>query len=155
VTSNAWELPEVRFPDAGVILPPTDGVTVPIETKNLRGCIVEAFWIFGDNALQFLQVNELDENYQLERVGEPVWSSSFDFSWNDGMKNRWVPRGLDLGPLVKKYPKGMIQLRVTFRKRHIMYECPVSHADFSSLPMPSDEITLDRVGSGQKSYWDN
>jgi len=155
VTSSAWELPELRFPDAGVILPPTDGVTVPIETKNLRGCIVEAFWIYGDSALQFLQVNDLDGDYQLERVGEPIWSDSFDFGWNDDMKNRWIPRGLDLGPLVKKYSKGMIQLRVTFRKRHIMYECPVQHADFSSLPMPSDEITLDRFGSAEKSYWDN
>lgn len=150
---TAWEVPEVRFPDDGVILPTTQGVVVPIETKNLKGLIVEAFQIYGDNTLQFLQNNELDGQYELIRVGEPIWSDSFDFNWDDSMKNRPVTRGLDLSDLVKKHPGGMIQLRVTFRSRHIMYQCTASHPDFSRLPMPDDSIPVDRLYDEQ-SYWD-
>jgi uncharacterized protein YfaS (alpha-2-macroglobulin family) len=150
--SAAWDKPEVQFKDKGVILPTSAGVTIPVETKNVEGVIVEAYRIYADNVLQFLQVNELDGSYELERVGEPIWSSSFSFSWDDSMKNRWVARGLDLSPLVKKYPEGMYQIRVTFRYKHIKYECPVSHPDFSSLPMPNDEIPTDK--RDEKSYWD-
>lgn len=149
--SEKWDLPEVRFANDGVILPTTGGVTIPVETKNLRGLIVEAFVIYGDNILQFLQVNELDGTNEMRRVGEPVWSNAFDFNWDDGMKNRFVTRGLDLTGLIKKNPGGMIQLRVTFRKRHVMYDCTVNHKDFSDLPMPSDEIPVDRVV--EQSYW--
>ena len=148
----AWEIPEVRFAGSGVILPPNDGVVVPVETKNVRGLIVEAYQIYGDNVLQFLQVNELDGSYELRRVGAPVWSRAFDFNWDDSMKNRYVARGLDLTELIKKFPGGMYQLRVTFRHRHIMYECAASHPDFSSFPMPSDEITDDTPN--EYSYWD-
>lgn len=150
--SSAWELPEVRFANDGVILPPTNGVIVTVETKNLKGIIVEAYKIYGDNVLQFLQVNELDGSREMRRVGEPIWSSAFDFNWDESMKNTFIPRGLDLGPLVKKNPGGIIQLRVTFRKRHVMYTCTVNHSDFSALPMPSDEITADKVRD--ESYWD-
>jgi len=153
VTISAdWEIPEVRFADDGVILPTSAGVTVPVETKNLRGLIIEAFEIPGDNILQFLQVNELDGKYEMRRVGEPVWSNSFDFNWDEtSMKNRFVSRGIDLSGLVRKNPGSMIQLRVTFRQRHVMYECTADHPDFSDLPMPSDEIPVDRVV--EDSYW--
>ena len=150
--NSAWEIPSVKFATDGVILPPNDGVIVPIETKNLRGLIVEAYQIYGKNILQFLQVNELDGDYELRRVGEPIWSKAFDFSWDDSMKNRGIPRGLDLSDLIKKHPDGMYQLRLTFRKRHIIYECPATHQDFSSLPMPSDDITDDKPN--ENSYWD-
>ena len=148
-----WELPDSRFATEGVILPPTSGVIVPIETMNVSGLIVEAWLISADNILQFLQVNELDEYRELRRVGEPIWSDAFDFNWDSSMKNRWVPRGLDLSDLVKKHPNGMIQLRITFRSRHVMYQCNRSHPDFAALPMPSDAITLDS-DSYDNSYWD-
>jgi len=150
--SASWEIPDVRFADDGVILPTSSGVTVAVETRNLRGLIVEAFEINGDNILQFLQVNELDGSYELRRVGEPVWSNSFDFNWDEtSMKNRYVARGLDLSGLVKKSPGSMIQLRVTFRQRHVMYECTADHPDFSHIPMPTDEIPVDRIV--EDSYW--
>jgi uncharacterized protein YfaS (alpha-2-macroglobulin family) len=152
VMNESWEIPEVRFAGEGVILPPNNGVVIPVETKNIRGLIIEAYQIYGDNILQFLQTNELDGSYELRRVGAPVWSKSFDFNWDDGMKNRYVPRGLDLTELIKKFPGGMYQLRVTFRHRHVMYECTANHPDFSSFPMPSDEITNDTPN--EYSYWD-
>ncbi|HNY20742.1 MAG TPA: alpha-2-macroglobulin family protein [Treponemataceae bacterium] len=152
-TSSQWEIPEIRFKDQGVILPTSAGVTVPVETKNLTGVIVEAYRIYADNTLQFLQVNELDGTNEMVRVGDPVWSGSFTFNWDPSMKNRFVTRGIDLSPLSKKYPDGMYQIRMTFRKRHIMYECPRGHRDFSDLKMPSDEITADQLK--EKSYWDN
>ncbi len=150
--SSEWEKPEAKFATDGVILPKTAGVIVPIETKNLRGVIVQAYRIYGDNILQFLQVNELDGTRELARVGEPVWSGSFDFEWNDGMKNRFVPRGVDLSGLIQQDPTGMIQLKISFRRKNVMYECTADHQDFSSLPMPTDGFGPDE--DSEYSYWD-
>jgi len=56
------QLPQVRFAGTGVIVPTTQGTTVPIETMNLRAVIVEAFQIYGDDMTQFLQVNSLSDS---------------------------------------------------------------------------------------------
>lgn len=151
--SSSWDKPAVRFVTDGVILPTTDGVVLPIETLNLSGVLIEAHKIHGDNVLQFLQVNELDGSRELRRVSDPIWTKSINFDWNEGMKNRYVPRGLDLSELVKKDPGAILQIKVTFRKRHTKYVCTRGHRDFSSLPEPPDSIGQPEEESEQ-SYWD-
>jgi uncharacterized protein YfaS (alpha-2-macroglobulin family) len=148
----ARELPQARFLGSGVIVPTSQGFTVPIETMNLRGVIVEAFKINGSSIPQFLQVNDLDGKRELKRVGKPVWSKSFDLSFDSAMNDTWVRHGLDLSELIKDNPNGMFQIRVAFRKRHVEYQCPNDHPDFSSLPFPDDAIH--DGDEGESSYWD-
>jgi uncharacterized protein YfaS (alpha-2-macroglobulin family) len=153
--SAAWVLPEARFTGEGTILPTSQGATMAAETRNISGLLVEAFRIYGDNMIQFLQVNNLDGNRELYRVGEPVWAKEFNFPWQEGDKNRWVRRGLDLSELVRKYPDGMFHIRISFRPRHIHYECTANHGDFSNLPFPDDRFPVIGAGEGEQSFWDN
>ncbi|MCL1813085.1 MAG: MG2 domain-containing protein, partial [Treponema sp.] len=147
-----WEIPEVRFAGRGTILPTSQGSQMVIETKNLAGVLVEAFKIHGDNMIQFLQVNALNETNELERVGEPVWTKSYDLSWKDADKNVWKRHGLDLSELAKKHPDGMFHIRLSFRLRHSKYECLEGHTDFSSLEFPPDFKTV--VNASERSNWD-
>lgn len=149
----ASQLPKVRFLGSGVIVPTSQGYTVPIETMNLRGVIVEAYKIHGANVQQFLQVNDLDGTKELYRVGKAVWNKSFDLNYGSDQRDTWVRHGLDLSELVKKNPDGMFQVRVTFRPRHIDYECTKGHPDFSSLKFPGDAVEDERSGD-ESSYWD-
>lgn len=150
--SNDWEIPEVKFPSYdSAILPTTNGSTAVIETKNLTGVLVEAYHMRGESVLQFLQVNELTGNYLLDRVGEPVWIKSFDLEWDSSMKNKYIMHGLDLTELTKQYPDGMFQIRVTFRHRNIMYNCPEDHEDFSHLQMPGETEVISYYN--QTPYW--
>jgi uncharacterized protein YfaS (alpha-2-macroglobulin family) len=150
-----WALPEVRFAGNGNILPTSQGSQMVVETRNLSGLLVEAFQIYGDNMIQFLQVNNLSGERELDRVGEPVWTKSIDFPWAETDKNRWVRRGLDLSELSKKFPDGMFRLRVTFRRKHVKYECAAGHGDFSHLNFPDDSFSPYRSdrGGGEPSYW--
>ena len=50
--------PQVRFAGKGVILPTSTGLTVPIETVNLRAVTVEAMRIPDAVMPQFLQTND-------------------------------------------------------------------------------------------------
>jgi uncharacterized protein YfaS (alpha-2-macroglobulin family) len=150
---DSWELPEIRFAGTGTILPGSQGSTLVIETRNVAGVLVEAFRIYGDNMIQFLQVNSLEGTRELNRVGESEWTQAFDFDWNTADQNRWVRRGLDLSELARKFPDGMFHIRLSFRRRHVRYECTASHEDFSHLEFPDD--TFPAFGeAGESSYWD-
>ena len=151
--SEDWDLPEVRFVTDGNILPSSQGTTLPISTKNLSGVIVQAFKIYDQNIIQFLQVNDLDGNQELYRVGEPVWTKDIDIPWDNSMQNKFISRGIDLSELAKKYPGGMFQIRITFRKNDIKYVCHNGHGDFSNYEMPPVTFN-DGYSSGEKSWWD-
>ncbi|MBP5696452.1 MAG: alpha-2-macroglobulin [Treponema sp.] len=148
-----WELPEVRFLNDGNILPTSQGTSLPVETRNLTGLLVQAYAIYDHNMIQYLQENEFDGTSELYRVGEPVWENFVEWEWNDAMQNKYIARGLDLSPLVKKYPDGMFQIRISFRKKNVKYICRDNHRDFSSLPQPEDTIEKERR-PGEDSYWD-
>ena len=152
---DRWELPEVRFTGTGVILPSSQGTRMVVETRNVSGLLVEAFQIYGDNMIQFLQVNNLGGERELDRVGEPVWTKAFNFPWADQDQNRWVRRGLDLSELSRKYPTGMFHIRISFRNRQIHYVCSLGHGDYSHLAFPDDSFPSFRSRGGTSSYWDN
>ena len=150
--SNNWEIPSVKFMNSNVILPTTQGTVLPIETKNLSGVLVQVYQIYDRNINQFLQDNELDKTRNLYRVGEPVWEKKINFDWNDSMQNKYIPRGLELSELVKRYPQGMYHIRVSFRRDQIKYH-NTSLETFSDLPMPPDTIEPYSVPV-EHSSWD-
>jgi len=145
-----WELPEVRFAGNGAILPTSQGAQLVIETRNVSGILVEAFQIYNQNMVYFLQANKLTGDSGLDRVGEPVWSKAFDFQWMASDQNRWVRRGLDIAELSKKFPGGMFHVRISFRQRHIKYVCDKGHGDFSGYEFPDDSFSPSYTISGEK-----
>ncbi len=151
----AWEKPEIFFTKGGNIIPSKNDARILVSTKNIKGLSIEAFHIYDKNMLQFLQVNNLSGNSQLNRVGDPVWRQSFDFDWDVSMKNRYVVRELDLNRLIKKFPGGMLELRIGFAKKHSMYEPPSKLYDFSNLPFPKDITELEDFKTVEDDYWES
>jgi uncharacterized protein YfaS (alpha-2-macroglobulin family) len=152
---DKWELPQARFTGTGVILPTSQGSTMVVETRNLSGILVEAFEVYGANMVQFLQVNPLSGERELNRVGEPVWTKAIDFDWKDSYKNLWVRQGLDLSELAARHPGSMFRLRLSFRPRHVKYECTLNHGDYSNLSFPDDSFKAYSGSNGdENSYWD-
>lgn len=137
------EDPAVRFVGSGTIVPTSQGTIVPIETMNLRQVMVEAIHVLGGNMHQFLQVNTLDGDSELERVGTVAWRKVVDLDWREGYRDRWTRYGLDLSELVEEYDEGMFQLRLTFRRQHIEYRCdfeaPPEDATFRPWPTGPDD----------------
>lgn len=143
--------PQVRFSGKGVIIPTTQGLTIPIETINLRAVVVEATRVYEKNMPQFLQVNELDENIELNRVGRIVWKKTVPLGFTPDKKNRWVRYGLDVAPLVQENPGGLYRIQLSFRRSHIVYYCP----DSPGSEREEDEESLEDWEEEQESsYWD-
>ncbi len=151
------EKPQVRFIGDGVILPTSQGTTVPIETMNLNSVMVEAVKIHGQNIPQFLQINNIDESREMVRVGETVWRKVINLEWQPENADKWLRYGLDLSPLLELYPDGFFHLKVTFRKPHIEYECNEG-SDETSGSDPDDffsDFSGEPETQAEASFWDN
>ncbi|MCK7493009.1 MAG: hypothetical protein MZW92_17030 [Comamonadaceae bacterium] len=132
-----------------MVLPTGEGLTLPVETRNLAGVVVEVTRIYGDNMLQFLQVNDLAGDEELYRTGEVVWRKAFDLPWSDARRNQWTAR-LDLGPLLAKHVDGMFRIRLTFLRDQVRYVCKTDH-DFQDLIFPTlDTPTGAGTGTGKR-----
>ncbi len=142
--------PQVRFAGTGVIVPTSANLTVAIEAVNLRAVVVEAIRVPETNLPQFLQVNDLDGERELNRVGRVVWSRTVSLEVTADKQDRRVAIGLDLSPLVADGPGGLYRLTLSFRRPHILWSCPGDAALDEELTTASELAT----GEEEASYWD-
>jgi uncharacterized protein YfaS (alpha-2-macroglobulin family) len=142
--------PAVRFAGKGVVLPTSTGFTVPIEAVNLRAVTVEAMLIPSSNMPQFLQVNPLDGEQELQRVGRVVWTKTLSLDLTADRENRWLPVGLDVQPLLAKSPGGMYRLTLSFRRPHVAWPCDGAAPGTEAEP-PAPGADEEQ----EQSYWDS
>ncbi len=123
-------LPEVKFAGNGNILPGDQQWNIPFEVRNLTAVDVTISKIYTNNILQFLQVNSLNSNYELYRVGEQVYDGKYKL---DGATsaNTWdySAYALDLTQLIKTEPGAIYQVQLSFSREDIVYPCISSDND--------------------------
>ncbi len=142
--------PAVRFAGKGVIVPTSAGFTVPIEAVNLRAVTVEALQIAASNMPQFLQVNNLEGEQELQRVGRVVWKKTLPLDLTPDKENRWLKLGLDVQPLLAKSPGGMYRLTLSFRRPHVAWPC-----EGQTAPAEAERESRSEDDEQEQSYWDN
>lgn len=147
--------PAVRFAGKGNILPGSEGLVLPFEAVNLKAVDVQIVKIFEHNVLQFFQVNDMDGNQELRRVGKPVLSKMISLE-NAGVVDlgRWNRFTLDLATLIQAEPGAIYQVRIGFRKSYSTYTCgqAVDETLTSISTIESDE---DYNGELENNYWDS
>ena len=123
--------PKLRLAGKGVVIPSSKGLVFPFEAVGLNEVDVEIFKIHDNNILQYLQVNNLDEHGQLERVGSVVLQKRValkDLATNPNPKV-WTRYAIDMASMVKQDPKAIYQVRLGFKKSYISYDCESDSAD--------------------------
>lgn len=117
--------PAVRYLGKGSILPTTDGLILPFEAVSLKAVDVQILRVFEKNVIQFLQVNNLDGNQQLRRVGRPLIRKMVSLE-NAGMVNagKWNRYTLDLSQYITPEPGAIYQVRIGFKRSYSTYACP-------------------------------
>ncbi|MFZ5568984.1 MAG: alpha-2-macroglobulin family protein [Thermodesulfobacteriota bacterium] len=150
--------PQVRFAGKGVILPTSRELVLPIEAVNLRAVTVSALHIYETSIPQFLQVNTLDGEKELKRVGRTVWKKKIPLETPPDKNNQWVRYGLDLASLVEKNTHGIFRLQLTFGREDIIYPCkgepaPLKNAAPSALPDATETDSED--DELEDSLWDS
>lgn len=147
--------PAVRFTGTGNILPATDGLVLPFEAVNLKSVDVQIIRIFESNVIQFLQVNDMDGNSQLRRVGKPILSKtvSLEKTGVTDLAGKWNRFTLDLSTMINAEPGAIYQVRINFRRSYVAFGCDDSGQD----DIQSFEATGEwgAPEGDEESYWDS
>lgn len=119
--------PAVRFTGKGSILPSTDGLVLPFEAVNLNAVDVEIEKIYENNILQFLQVNNLDGSYEMQRVSKRLLKKTVQLA-STGVTDlgKWNRYTLDLSQLINTEPGAIYQVKLRIRKAYSTYSCEES-----------------------------
>ncbi|MCK5691066.1 hypothetical protein KAI87_17415, partial [Myxococcota bacterium] len=147
--------PSIRFASKGVIVPTSQGLTLPVEVAHLNSVEIEAIKIFDENLPQFLQVNNLDGNRELKRVGRSVWKKRVQLDQGKAKRSDWVRYGLDLSPLIENHKNGLYQINLTFSRRDIEWHCPGENQDQQDAQLPTTSaLNNDSDEENENSFWD-
>ncbi|MCX6267440.1 MAG: MG2 domain-containing protein [Bacteroidetes bacterium] len=130
--------PNVRFFGDGVILPGSNGMLLPFEAVNLNAVDVKVVRIFATNILQFLQVNELNDNSQLARVGRVVLKKTIPLTGVTDY-SKWNRYSIDLSTLMKTEPGAIYSVIIRFKKAYSTYPCE----DSDTLNSSSDNLFVE------------
>ncbi|WP_350287895.1 MG2 domain-containing protein [uncultured Croceitalea sp.] len=146
--------PQVRLVSKGTILPNAATTPIYFETVNLNAVEVRVIQVFENNMLQFLQNNDLNQNYNsdLRPVGRRVAYKVISLD-EEGTDNTsyWKAHALDLSELIRINPGSLYRIEFSFKKEHTTYDCGDSQAETTEM---ADLITNDDE-SLEERYWDN
>lgn len=115
--------PGVRLVGRGAIIPgnSSGSVIFPFEAVALNAVDVEIFKIYNANILQYLQVNEIEGNNELERVGKIIFQKKISLAAlnpNSSAKV-WQRYALDLKDMIKQDPGAIYQVRLVYRRSYV------------------------------------
>ena len=150
--------PSVRLVGRGAIIPQQSGggVIFPFEAVGLTSVDVEVFKIFNSNILQFLQVNEIEGEQELQRVGKIVLQKKFDLAAinPDASSKVWQRYALDLKDMIQKDPGAIYQVRLAFKMDYTSCSTTsiaVGEGDESDA---QDGMVNSILGGYRGIYWD-
>lgn len=115
--------PAVRFIGKGNILPEGQRMTIPLEARAVNAVQITAMEVFPENVQQFLQVNKLDGEREMKRVGRYVWRKTVPLTAAN--PNQWNRYSIDASELFKARPGALYRLELAVDRRHSTYPCPV------------------------------
>ncbi len=143
--------PQVSLVNRGVILPSSQGLMLPFKAVGLNSVDVRIIKIFESNIPQFLQVNKIDNDYEIRRVGRPVLRHTIDLASTGLDMNTWNFFSIDLSDLITPEPGAIYNIEFSFFKKYSAYEC-------SGVINNSDLEAQDEAESfeyEESSFWDN
>jgi uncharacterized protein YfaS (alpha-2-macroglobulin family) len=149
--------PAVRQKSEDVILPPgSQGALFAFEAVNLRAVDVRIYKVFENNIIQFLQVNDFTGDYQLNRVGKPIFEKTvvLDQYANTDL-GQWNTYYIDLSKIIEQEPGALYHIQISYRKENAITQCEEGQALGKAVIAPAE--FWDRFTNYYYSYdyrWD-
>lgn len=145
--------PSIELAGKGVIIPGSGDAQLPFRCVNLRSVDLRVVKIYENNILQFLQVNNLEGDYQIKRVGRPVVQKRIDLAANPSLDlSKWNLFTIDLSKLIEADPGAIYRVTLSFRKEYSLYKCPGD-----TTPVQESTFKEENWDYGENyssSYWD-
>jgi uncharacterized protein YfaS (alpha-2-macroglobulin family) len=122
--------PAVEMIGKGVILPNSNGLIFPFKAVSLKAIDVKILKIYEKNIPQFLQVNSLEGERELRRVGKVVLRKTIQLTQKSAMDlGKWNNYSFDLAELIKTEPGAIYKVIISFKKEYSTYTCNSSSGE--------------------------
>ncbi|MBI1287328.1 MAG: hypothetical protein GC178_07080 [Flavobacteriales bacterium] len=116
--------PAVELIGKGVILPSSDGLTLPFKAVNLKAVNVRVLRIFENNMAQFFQTNQFDGTREMKRVARPVFNGEVELTSEKPIDyGSWNNFSIDLSKLINAEPGALYRVQLSFKKDQSLYPC--------------------------------
>lgn len=142
--------PLVRIKGNGCILPNSNGLIFPFEAISLKSVDVRVIKIFENNVHQFLQVNDLDEDDGLSRVGKIIARKTINLAAYKNINlKQWNTFIIDLNKLIRPDLGAIYRISIKFEKDYALCDCPpenTSDADQTETSTEEDDWNEDDWG---------
>ena len=149
--------PEVQLIGKGVILPNSNGLIFPFKAVSLKAVDVKILKIYEKNIPQFLQVNNLQGDRELRRVGKVVLKKTIQLTQKSALDlGRWNTYSFDLAQLIKTEPGAIYKIIISFKREYSTYKCDSTdtktNADNGNDDMT--EVKNDGTDDDDSKDWD-
>ncbi len=143
--------PEVKLLGSGVILPASGSLLFPFRAVSLSAVDVKIIRIYEKNIAQFLQVNNLDGDRELLRVGKVIFKKKVPLNLKVGAEsNAWNTFHLDLNEMIHAEPGAIYKIVIGFRKAYSTYHCSGSSKNDSQM----EEVQTDEDIDSENDKWE-
>ena len=150
--------PAVEWIGKGNIIPKSKNMPVIFKTVNLNAVDVRVIKIKEKNVKQFFQVNKIDGDNELKRVGTVVMEKKIALNKTKGLNlAEWTNHSLDLAELITPEPGAIYEIALGFSQSYSLYPCEASddeEAHYDELNMMKLPKNWDSPNYSS-SYWDN
>ncbi len=146
--------PSIRLIGNGVIVPNSQGLFFPFEAVNLSSVDIKVTQIFSNNVNQFFQVNNIDGNYELRRVGKIIFKGNVKLISDVSIDyNSWNSFKIDLSKYINIQPGAIYNVELSFKKKYSLYPCDNQQDEDNEMEELPDNWD-DPMQENEQSYWD-
>lgn len=122
--------PKLKMIGKGSIVPNAKGVVFPFEAMALKAVDVWIYRIYEDNITQFLQVNDLDGNNELSRVGTLAYHGKVDLNQNSKVsETEWNRYTLNLSKYIDQEPGAIYRVLIGYKRSYTFFTCDEGEGD--------------------------
>lgn len=146
--------PEVRFVRSGIFLPSSQNLKINFEAVNLSAVDIMVYRVHSQNILQFLQINDYQDNEGVKRVGSPVAKTTIQLNHTTSKSHtRWNAYAIDLSKIMQPDPGAIYRVQLSIRPEYSMLDCNEALESYDQETKPFKASDYD-LRSGW-DYWDD
>ncbi|MDD4847255.1 MAG: MG2 domain-containing protein, partial [Bacteroidales bacterium] len=132
-------VPKVKWSDDGVVVPDDKNTTIYFDAICLKSVTLRIIKIYDENVLSFLQENDLDESFNMQRVGKIEKKIKLQLENTD--YSRWKTYPIKLSDYVSVSKGAMYQITLDFNREDYPFACETTN---------EKAIEID-----EQDYWNN
>ncbi|MDR2511927.1 MAG: alpha-2-macroglobulin [Bacteroidales bacterium] len=139
--------PQLKLIKSGNILPDGENLILPFKTVNLKAVDVKIIKIYKDNIMSFLQDNNLNGDYSLNRYAALLYTKTIIINMPKQNYGKWQNHSLDLAKIIKQEPGAVYRVTLSFKKEYSTYLCDGASLENSAV------FDLSGITENEKNYW--